>query len=160
MTYVVAARRFGRMAFVADSRLSKPDASERTTAGGRKTGILFPGCIYGISGDIRRGGDCLRILESAAAGSPASSWRNLVSRVERYPFVINSEAEHFDILLSTRHEGSPQLFHLSSVTEKLTPVAADVYSIGSGVHLAGLDDNVKRYINVRLSPAKIEETLG
>jgi len=161
MTYIVGVKQLGLSAFVADSVTTIRATGERRFYN-LKSGILFPGCIWAGSGNTRRGRNCLDQLASEArrGASLSDCWEKLVSAVARYPFVINDESEHFTLLFSTRHEGVPEMYELSSRTEELLQVEQPIYTSGSGVCLPNFDEHIRKFIQIALSPDSVGANLA
>jgi hypothetical protein len=161
MTYIIGVQQLGLTAFVADSMTTMSATGERRFYN-LKSGILYPGCIWAGSGNTRRGRNCLDRLagEAKRGASLCDRWEELASAVARYPFVINDESEHFTLLFSTRHEGVPKTYELSSRTEQLLQVEQPIYTSGSGVCLPNLDEHVRKFIQIALSPDSVRAQLA
>jgi hypothetical protein len=82
--YVVGIKRFNTTAILVDSNFSTVDASgnlrpnENPEAALMRNGVLYPGCIYGYSGNVIRAEQCIekiRINVATAVGLQASGRR-------------------------------------------------------------------------------------
>jgi hypothetical protein len=156
MTYVIGVQQCGLVSFVADS-VTTNHVSGDPHFQNMKTGILFPGCLYGFCGNAERAWRCIATLRAVGQSreDPGTNWDRLVQAAERYRFVINDDSQHFTILLSSRHDGSPKMYELSSETEQLRPIEETVYTMGSGSTVPELERHVRKYIQQRLSPNRI-----
>jgi len=130
MTYVVAAKHFGSSAIVADMGVRNEGRRDLADIA-LKSGALFPGCIYGISGHAQ---SARRFLEDFKSGirtdrSIVENWTELLERCQtRQP---DSAADRFQLVISSRHAGEPELFTFDSTVRGLSP-AADFVTIGAG----------------------------
>jgi hypothetical protein len=139
MTYVVGIKRFNTTAILVDSNFSTVDANgnlrpnENPEEALMKNGVLYPGCIYGYSGNVIRAEQCiqkLRINVATAVGLQAK-WEALERTVYLYQFPVG-DREQFDLVLSSRHTGTPELFVINSTTEQLHRVEDGICALGSG----------------------------
>src|ERR1039457_5157422 len=114
MSYILGVRRFGVAAVVADSFLGRgPLTDRRHDFTSHKNGLLFPGCIYGISGAWDAACKFIARVQGHATGSTlAERWRSLERTVRIYDFP--SVASAFQILFSSRHRIQPKFYVLNS----------------------------------------------
>ncbi|HEX2882260.1 MAG TPA: hypothetical protein VHO25_22220 [Polyangiaceae bacterium] len=130
MTYVVAAKRFGQTAIIADMGVTwRKDRAVSNVA--VKTGILFNGCAYGISGAAEAAYSVLKDFKLGIPDNqdPAKTWRNFVGFLERR--APSTSAERFQLVLSSRHSGTPELLTFDSMRPAL--VAIDhLVTLGAG----------------------------
>ena len=140
MTYIVGINLFGRSAIIADTcrTISYRDGRIEIMEleGSIKSGQLFPngGCIYGLSGSIPPAtefiGNVKRHLSAMGADTPlAPVWDEFRKFVGRYEFAENAQ---FQLLLSTRHSGKPQLFILDSKSREINERSEEIVTLGSG----------------------------
>jgi hypothetical protein len=147
MTYIVGIKLFGRTALIADTcRTTKFSDGGTSTEleGSIKTGQLFPngGCIYGLSGRIAPATEFIenlkRHLAHLSVETPLSSvWDEFHSFTTRYAFPDDAS---FQLLLSSRHSGTPRLFQFNSESRELVERGEEIVAIGSGRDL--LDDHL------------------
>lgn len=150
MTYIIGLKKFGVTAIICDTKTTRAD--RRNSGPALKSGILFPGCIYGCAGDVR---SIQRFIEHCKVVLDGTDtlmgfWTRFRRIVDLYPF---EEQSAFQLILSSRHSGEPQLYCLDShkkmQEDHLTAVAKDIVSIGSGTKI--LDDELMRRHNEEAS---------
>lgn len=133
MTYVVGIKRFGAAAIITDSLLTSPAYPPDLAS--IKSGLLFPGCIYGISGNWQRAWQCIHAIRAGCTQETTRErFKGLTRLIARYPFPLGNH-NAFEILLSSRHTGSPDFYLLQSDTGHVHPVIGDLFTLGSGGHL-------------------------
>jgi hypothetical protein len=107
-----------------------------------KTGLLFNGCIFGMSGDARAGTKFITEFnnkkQNIQSDSVKSKWKLFKEYVKRYKMEGNIDG--FELILSCRHKGYPQLYIYNSKKKSISEIDEDWVSIGSGKEL--LDDMV------------------
>jgi hypothetical protein len=138
MTYVIGITRFDTTAILVDSSIWIRDAAgnlipDPEADAGIKNGVLYPGCIYGFAGNPERAYQFMQKMRSVAAtktGLP-EKWEALEAAVRIYPFP-RGEDQQFDMMLSSRHSGVPELFVVDSSAEELRRIDADIDTLGSG----------------------------
>jgi len=130
MTYIVAVEHFGKVAIVADMGVSFH--GERTVEeSALKTGVLFPGCIYGIAGaadEARRFIERIRAIPKAGQ-SVDENWAQVAGAIGQAP--PSRGMNRFELLISSRSSGAPRIFKYDSSTCQLTHVP-DWATIGKG----------------------------
>ncbi len=130
MTYIVGLSHHGINSIISDLRVTSGNNRGRNTA--LKTGILFPGCIFGSTGDV----ECIRDFVLAAkysigiSGSIEELRGKFIDYVDFYKFPTGNDYI-FQLLLSTRALMSPQFFILDSVNG-LKPTNEELITLGSG----------------------------
>jgi len=135
MTYIAAFKNPGFASIISDMRVtwsSKEQKCGYNTA--LKTGILFCGCIFGLSGNLVRGREFILAVKAELTKpmTPAESWYKFNQIVSNYNF-RKCKNDHFQAILSTRASGTPELLLLDSM-QGLHPFEFDHgwVSIGSG----------------------------
>lgn len=130
MTYIVGLKKQGVTAIICDviATFENKDLGQVL-----KNGILFPGCIYGASGNSL---DIAHFIDFCRAAFPDkvkdylqawSEFEKVVSLYDEY------KTRDFEFILSSRHSGKPALYTLSSQKEShLQTITDDFISIGSG----------------------------
>lgn len=150
MTYVVGLALNGMNSILCDTRgtWSTPSGSNGENVL-LKTGLLFPGCIFGRVGNF----DNSRAFILAAKHSVtptntiAGFWSDFVNFASDYAYP-DGPNNHFQILLSTRHSGEPR-FHILDSSEGLSEVRDLPITLGSGKKI--LDDLVRGDFHDRIS---------
>jgi hypothetical protein len=160
VTYVIGIKRFNTTAILVDSNFSTVDAdgnlrpNDNPEEALMKNGVLYPGCIYGYSGNVIRAEQCIekiRINVANAVGLQAK-WEALERTVYLYQFPAG-ERQQFDLVLSSRHTGTPELFVIDSTTEQLHRVEDDICALGSGKKI--MDQMVAPLCATQLSPDRL-----
>lgn len=147
MTYVLGLNQFNINTIICDMRVTwyKQNKIVRGENVGLKSGFLFPGCMYAISGsvdDARRFIiDCKYNLRSPTL---PELWEEFTEFVRNYPFRTDKDS-HFELLLSTRNNGNPQFYTLDSMTSKIEHQNAPI-SLGTGKEI--LDDKIGRLVSI------------
>lgn len=130
MTYIVGFRIDGISSIISDIRMTINQGQDRSAC--VKTGILFPGCIYGLAGNLIQGFNFINNAKNALGGTddPTQAWQmfeNLCTWVD----VSKEKSEYFELMLSSRATGTPE-FYVFDPINRLTHYDNDWISIGSG----------------------------
>lgn len=97
-----------------------------------KTGLLFDGCLFGVAGNASLAKKFITGFKELVDKSKSIEYNwNLLRQYSKAEFVDQS-GESFEVLLSCRVSGTPQLFLYDSIEKKLSKIDDEVYSIGSG----------------------------
>jgi hypothetical protein len=130
MTYIVAVEHFGKVAIVTDMGVSfHGERSVEDSA--LKTGVLFPGCIYGIAGaadEARRFIEHVRAVPKAGQ-SVYENWERVAGAISQAPPSLGMN--RFEALVSSRSSGTPRIFKYDSSTCELALVR-DGATVGKG----------------------------
>lgn len=132
MTYILGLKNFGITSIICDTRVTLDESRDIGENTALKSGFLFPGCIYGASGNV----DELRkfvILckeQLTKTDTLPNLWEKFLNIVKEYPF-SNSKSEQFQLLLSSRCLGEPSFYILDSAKGRVTDCESPV-TIGSG----------------------------
>lgn len=133
VTFVVGIKRFGTAAIIADSLLTSLDKAPNP--GAIKSGVLFPGCIFGICGAWEKARGCIRAIQAQCAqGTPSERFEELDRLIVRYQFPIDNRYP-FEILLSSRHTGTPEFYLIDSENRSLQHVPRSFITLGEGKKL-------------------------
>ncbi|MDQ5826633.1 MAG: hypothetical protein M3441_20815 [Chloroflexota bacterium] len=142
MTYLVALHLSNFNAIIADERASFEGGGSNDRV---KTGILFPGCIYGRLGNEYESARFIRAfassLESTAFTQASEAWEHLGEFAQNFSYFEGSD-HYFALLLSSRISGAPQ-FYLLEPHNGIVPFGGKnpgLSTFGSGKRL--LDDYV------------------
>lgn len=138
MTYVIGFKQPGVNAIISDARGSWRGIDGRWYGDNTalKTGLLFPGCIYGVMGNPRHANELILGFKRSVGGERDSHvlWKWFQDVVGAYGFT-KGESDGFQILLSNRSSGQP-VFYLLDSTSGISRVRMDapymVNSYGSG----------------------------
>lgn len=98
-----------------------------------KSGLLFPGAIFGASGSGYEIGTFIKDFKAGLPGdtTPNEGWARFQERVGTYDF---SRDRTFELILSSRHLGKPTLYRMRSVDRSILPIG-NFGSTGSGGEL-------------------------
>lgn len=147
MTYVLGLRRRGVAAIFTDSLLCD-DRNEPSSYASLKGGILFPGCIFGASGDWCGTDAALQFVVTAQEA--ARNVHNIQEAWELFEKVcrlFKTGDRKFEVLLSSRHLGEPSFFLYTSDGKRLIAGEQDVYMLGSGKQLYEAElSNLQTYL--------------
>lgn len=149
MTYVVGLNQLGANAIICDTRVTWWRST--TKVGGAntslKSGLLFPGCIYGIVGDLGAARDFIIEGKRYLTGTNtlAGFWEKFTGFVKQYAFQPTIDGS-FQLLLSSRNLGSPRFYVLNS-TEATLEAQGKLVTLGSGKEI--LDASIDRLISDR-----------
>lgn len=143
MSYIIGLKIEGTTAIISDTRVTFGDGGGQDSA--LKTGNIFPGCIYGGAGDA----DAMRIfiqyvklgLTTKEKRSFSVFWDMFTDIISTFRFEDNGD---FELILSSRHSGIPELYYLNSKTKSLSK-QDDFITIGSGKAI--LDNDLFEYIS-------------
>jgi hypothetical protein len=106
-----------------------------------KTGLLFEGCIYGVSGNANLAKKFTTGFKELVNKSKSMEYNwNLLQHYSKAEFADQS-GEPFKVMLSCRVSGAPQLFLYDSAEGNISKIDDEVYSIGSGKKI--LDDIIE-----------------
>lgn len=145
MTYVCGYSWKGTNFIICDTRLTVPtrNRNEPFLDIVVKSGELFPGCIYGRSGDVKNSLEFLKYARKRTEFIPnvSEKWDSFCDFVKDYPYPKNGR---FSLIISSRITGKPVFYILDSI-EGFSPCSEIMVSIGSGKTL--LDPIVKQEIN-------------
>jgi hypothetical protein len=160
MTYVIGIRRFDTTAILVDSAISTYDAAARNfrtdpDALAVKNGVLYPGCIYGLAGNPEPAHQFVQKMRSVVATEAGlqEKWEALEAAVRIYPFPA-AKFQQFELIISSRHSGVPELFVVDSETETLRRVHDDIYTLGSGKDFLDVQQ-VLPFAGTMLTPDRI-----
>src|SRR5688500_1135790 len=132
MTYIIGFSIDGVNSILSDTRvtLTATQQGQNTVI---KTGILYPGCIYGIAGNIDNAFDFIKAVQMFVkdVSDISSAWEKLNELISFYDFPSEREQDPFQILLSSRHSGQPKFYVLYSSTRKLIQCDDEWVSLGS-----------------------------
>lgn len=144
MTYLIGARVGPTLVIISDTRVTYT-SGERTTGENvaLKTGVLFPGCIFGREGNASSSGDFLTTVQKLVSPDApvGENWERFSRCAHAYSFSREAK-EQFRLLLASRNGGLPRMWMLDSVNG-LVQVPADeaLVTLGSGKDI--LDDYVQ-----------------
>src|SRR5688572_22503065 len=133
MTYIVGARRGDVAAIYADTQLTSTENGIPPVYGGIKCGVMFPGCIYGVSGDWHAALGFIYDVQRAVEylDNPAERW-TVFEQVCTHRIDTHSS---YQLLLSSRHLGRPRFYLFQSERNRLVEGHRDLYTLGSGTNL-------------------------
>jgi len=117
MTYIAAFKNPGLTCIISDMRATRIEDNQKVGFNASlKTGIFFNGCIFGLSGNIERGKEFILTVKDLlhTTMNPSESWSNFKQIISCYNF-HNDKDDHFQIILSTRASGTPELFKFDSI---------------------------------------------
>lgn len=148
MTYILGINQLGINAIICDTRVTTWRSEKRVSGANiaLKSGLLFPGCIYGITGDIDSARsfiiECKEIL--TGKGTLLSFWDKFIGFIEI--FRNRHKTGKFTLLLSSRNHGHPKFYTLDFPSGELAEVGRFV-TLGSGKQI--LDVHVDNLYNKR-----------
>ncbi len=140
MTYLLGLLQEGVAAIISDNRATINGRIRDGANIALKSGILFPGCIYGAAGNAHEARRFLRYCGrnlNDKLVSP-SGWDEFLALIDAFGF---NERRSFQLLLSSRHHGGPRLYFFESSGPVLNEVS-DGFAVGSGCTL--LNDSFSR----------------
>ncbi len=129
MTYILGLKYKGFTSIISDSRISSPNCASNS---GLKVGILFPGCIYGISGSSQSGRQFIQDARLVVGHTQdvQENWDRFMNHASKYS---SPPSTPFKVLLSSRATGTPILYVFDSLSGlKQVVVDEGWFSIGSG----------------------------
>lgn len=146
MTYIVGVNQLGVNAIICDTRVTwwRSTMEIRGANTSLKSGLLFPGCIYGIVGDLGAARDFIIGCKHYLTGTNTLEgfWKRFLDFVEQYPFQHQAD-DSFQLLLSSRNLGNPRLYVLDS-TDKTVKDQRKLVTLGSGKKI--LDEPINRLV--------------
>lgn len=147
MTYVIGISHQGNNSILADQRITRnsPDGSAGEN-NSIKIGALFPGCIFGATGNIMAFSDFLLAAKyhCRATEDRCANWKKFLEFVEWYRSPT-TENEHFAVLLSRSDNTELQWFIYDSASG-LKGVKASVLTLGKGKE--SLDAYIEQYFDL------------
>lgn len=121
MTLLVAFKQPGLNCIISDMRVTNSLNGEGRNSA-LKTGLLFPGCIYGITGAAEPSRIFIRALKEFMYANTGvdieKAWSLFEYFVSTYKF-DTTPTSRFDLVLSERSTGKPRFVYLESSTSKL-----------------------------------------
>jgi hypothetical protein len=142
LTYLIGWRVGRRNIIFSDTRVTGRISHNYTS----KIGILFPGCIYGISGSAYDAVTFLTTVQETVGNSNSvdQNWTYLKTIAGSYSFPIDPD-RHFKILCSNRATGRPEFWIIDS-RESVKQVDSQYDFVALGSSRDQLDDFAKRLI--------------
>src|SRR3990172_4955714 len=117
MTYIVGVSQLGVNAVICDTRVAwqRPSTAKRGENVVLKSGLLFPGCIYAITGNLDAARQFICKAKEYLTGRDTlvGFWDKYHLFVKHYPFPTKANSI-FKLLLSARCSGKPEFFILDS----------------------------------------------
>lgn len=149
MTYVIGLESHGMTSIISDARVTRKGQSKSWGENVvLKTGLLFPGCIFGRVGNAKESKEF--ILKTKYSLTPTNTvegfWHEFERIVDGYNFPKSNDAG-FKLLLSTRHSGKPEFYLLDS-RDGLSRLDKSLVTFGSGKAI--LDDLIQRDYAMRI----------
>ncbi|MDQ5822766.1 MAG: hypothetical protein M3441_00965 [Chloroflexota bacterium] len=142
MTYILGLQMRGFNAIIADQRATSGNDGSNDSV---KTGVLFPGCIYGRIGSERQSARFIRAvtlgIQAGKCTRISDAWAYLESYADSFAYA-DGENDAFILLLSSRVSGTPRFYELRS-GEGIRPWPEEgvgIRTYGSGAAI--LDDYV------------------
>ena len=145
MTYILGIKSNGVGAIIADTMVTFNFGDHNFSA--LKTGLLFPGCCYGASGDaagVRHFVTWCKQLLDEIEDTLEGFWKRFQELLFAYDF---NKHGTFELLLLSRHTGNPHFYVLDSRTALISQ-AGDFVSLGSGKSL--LDEHMLEFFSEEL----------
>lgn len=161
MTYIAAFARPGFNFIISDMRVTWGLMGEKQSADtALKTGVLFPGCIFGLAGNAEEGRRFVLTAKRALTGTDTvpGFWMKFIGFVASYPFPMQ-DCDQFELLGSSRALGTPKLWHLNSGGGlQWIPEDQQWMSIGSGKSLldpliVGCASQAEQFLTVSPQPS-------
>jgi hypothetical protein len=157
VTLLIGWKQPGMNVIFADARMTRRRNGAEVSGENHslKTGLLFPGCIFGRTGHVAASARFIAEWHRETpdkTGRPEELWALFCEFAAGYAFPELPEM-HFQLLLSHRAAGAPKFALLDSETgltalEEEHPVAAIAY--GSGAQVEAIQDAFKRVFPERL----------
>jgi hypothetical protein len=162
MTILIALHRRGVSAIFSDTAVSRRGANGRPEVcqeWAMKSGVLFPGCIYGVSGSqegAKRFFDSVVPVIERTQGVE-NRWTQLQTLALR---ANTSPEHHFTMVLATRHERGSNIYFFDSNQDALGIQRAtdDLYLDGSGAPL--LEEQASALAEVVLGDVRLAAMHG
>lgn len=138
MTYIAGINSYGASAIICDTRITYGQSGYASNDA-LKSGKLFPGCVYGGSGDFEEIRKFIVYVRRSQAERDTLSgfWDSFCQLVSTYPF---STVNPFELVLASRHSGQSMLYVFDS-RDRSIKEAGDIVTIGSGKTI--LDDGLR-----------------
>jgi len=137
MTYILGIQKpeQGFSTLISDLMVTRKDFTTGTISKDNtvlKTGLLFPGCIYGLAGNATAGKDF--VLNIRRLTDKSKSIEENWDLLQQYMSLAECGdiSESFSLLMSCRASGIPKLYLYGSEEQSLSEVSDEVVSIGSG----------------------------
>lgn len=134
MTYLIGLEFDGHTALISDMRVTHDKGGSNTVL---KSGAIAEGIVYAAAGNsfairefIKGIKDKLYLLR-ATLGRPLTLQENWQALIDRVAIERFDEQLPFDLIISSRHEGSPKL-HILRSTEGVVHPVGDFVTAGSG----------------------------
>jgi hypothetical protein len=140
MTYILGIQKpdQGFSALISDLMVTKIDrvtgaVTKDTTV--LKTGSLFPGCIYGLSGNATSGKNFILNIRQLTdkTKSIQANWELLQQHIKHAKYYV--EQGDFSVLMSCRASGVPKLYLYKSNENCISEINEELVSIGNGKNL-------------------------
>jgi hypothetical protein len=153
MTYIVGVNQNEITSIICDSRISFGSNKFYGQNTALKSGLFFPGCIYGAAGNADSIRDFIIACKHELTGkySLTQFWDMFVNFISKYSFPKGENSFH--LILSSRHSSKPCLYLFDSIDQSLSS-CGDFITIGSGKAI--LDDEFK---NIYLERAQLTSDL-
>jgi hypothetical protein len=143
MTYLVGLKRGAATVLIADTAMTQKG---EVKLGVLKTGLLFPGCVYGLCGDAKGGrrfiNDCHAQLQRQLVGDYKlnDAWRAFYAFVAGYDFPAG---RGFEMILCSRNSGASRMFHYTLPLRLVE--SQDMITLGTGKKL--LDEPQRQFLS-------------
>jgi hypothetical protein len=148
MTYIVGINQFDINAIICDTHVSWWRLNQKVKGEnvGLKSGLLFPGCIYGISGSLAHARTFIINCKLYLTGQYTlpDFWERFLEFIRSYQFPITKDS-YFQLLLSSRNHGTPKFYVLDSKKSVIEP-RGRFTSLGSGKPI--LDQYVQKLVSL------------
>lgn len=148
MTYIVGIQQLGINTIICDTRVTwwRSNAKVGGENTSLKSGVLFPGCLYAITGDLEQAGSFIKEYKQRIEGTYNTLeglWSDFAQFAEKYS---SKGRNRFLLLLSSRTKGKPEFFIFDSRSRNLAAVEK-LITLGSGKEL--LDQRVSKWFSSR-----------
>ena len=144
MTYIIGIKNSDTSVIITDSRVSFDEKSTNAINYSLKSGLLFPGCIYGYTGYTKQFRDfvecCKSYLTTDKFVTLEEYWERFTNYVNSYDF---NKKYDFEILISSRHSKTPNFYILDSKKGYIEKIDVNLVTLGSGKKI--LDDEIQQY---------------
>jgi hypothetical protein len=134
MTYIIGFKIDGVSSIIADTRVTDNGGQGQNTV--VKTGIFFPGCIYGLAGNLISGFTFVNNVKDAMAYQDKSVedlWKDFTDIIS-WLDISKDDDKYFEILLSCRASEEPKFFVFDPING-LISYEEDWISLGRGKSL-------------------------
>lgn len=131
MTYILGLRDSGTSLVICDTRVTFDDAGKAGMNYSLKSGLFFPGCHYAGAGYTRPMRRFIVRCKKNLTGrdSLTGFWSRFVEFASRYDEY--DEREPFELLLTSRHTGTPE-FHIFRSSSRSVERQGDLVTLGTG----------------------------